>query len=128
MPEPMAAYLFKKFLEGLQAVHSAGLCHRDIKCENVLFDEEYILKIMDFGFAGPISGKYLNKPGKLFSILGTCFAPELNYPSQNGYDGKKVDIFNAGVILFSMVFRATPFAQAAIHDRHYQQVIIDNSQ
>lgn len=42
---------------GLNYLHNQGVCHRDMKPENVLYDEKYNLKIADFGFATAIAGK-----------------------------------------------------------------------
>lgn len=36
-------------LQGLQAVHSQGLMHRDLKPQNLLVNKEGLLKICDFG-------------------------------------------------------------------------------
>ena len=38
-------------------MHMRGICHRDIKCENIFLAEDYTLKIADFGYAAPIQGK-----------------------------------------------------------------------
>jgi len=32
-------------------MHEKNVCHRDIKLENILLDEELNIKIIDFGFA-----------------------------------------------------------------------------
>jgi len=53
-PEPVAAYLFYQFLRGLHAIHEKGLCHRDIKCENVLLSDKFFLKVADFGYAANV--------------------------------------------------------------------------
>lgn len=50
-PEPLAAFCFKQMVEGISAVHSVDLCHRDIKCENILVDQFYRMKIADFSWA-----------------------------------------------------------------------------
>ena len=56
-PESLSVIYFEQFISGLSAIHDKGMCHRDIKCENILIDEKYDLKIADFGFAAPIAGK-----------------------------------------------------------------------
>lgn len=54
MPEPVAAHLFRQFLLGLHAIHEKGICHRDVKCENILLTSDNVLKIADFGYCAPI--------------------------------------------------------------------------
>ena len=45
-------------------MHSNGIAHRDLKCENMLLDSDYNIRISDFGLAAPLGGKdgpgYLN--------------------------------------------------------------------
>ena len=86
-------------MEGLDHCHKNGWCHRNIKPENLLLDSDYNLKIADFElFAAPVDGR--DGLGLLKTTWGTpnYMAPEiwLKIP----YEGKKVDIFASGVILF----------------------------
>ena len=89
---------FHQFLNGLQAMHKAGYVHRDLKPENLLLDDNYNLKIADFGFATPFKD---NKQKIL--LASTCgtrgyLAPEL-------IKGEKythmVDLFAVGIIMFT---------------------------
>ena len=36
---------------GVKKMHETGFAHRDLKCENLLFDSDFELKITDFGFS-----------------------------------------------------------------------------
>jgi serine/threonine protein kinase len=64
-------------LSALHYIHSRGLAHRDIKLENVLVDQNYNLKIADFGMTGPLTGR--KGEGTLSTNCGTEMykAPEI---------------------------------------------------
>lgn len=74
-----------------------------MKLENILLDDNLNFKVCDFGFA---TNKNVNK---LRSYRGTStyMAPEIKESKE--YDGTKVDIFSAGVILFVIVHGIFPF-------------------
>ncbi|CAD6892215.1 unnamed protein product [Tilletia controversa] len=44
-------YYSAQLLDALRSIHEAGVIHRDVKPENVLFDKEMRIKITDFGSA-----------------------------------------------------------------------------
>ena len=67
--ETVARYYFRQMIESLNYCHSQGVCHRDLKPENFLLDDNYMLKLADFGFATPIMGRDGN--GYLHTKLGT---------------------------------------------------------
>ncbi|KAJ3044511.1 coatomer subunit beta [Rhizophlyctis rosea] len=72
--EAVAHSYYRQLIEGVQYCHSVGVCHRDIKLENLLVTDDGHLKITDFGLAiGVEEGK------KLYHISGTpaFMAPEI---------------------------------------------------
>ena len=81
--------------------------------ENLLLDENFNLKINDFGFQKTTEAQHDGKILCQTSIGTPAYqAPEtwLSSLIQNSqYDGKKVDIYNCGVILFCCALRASPF-------------------
>ena len=117
LPENFGRFYFRQLINTLEFMHSKGIIHRDIKAENILLDNNYELKIADFGFSVPING--WDGSGKLCSFKGTrsYMAPEfyVNEP----YDGIKVDIFACGVLLFIMVMGTLPFNTAEYNDVKY---------
>jgi serine/threonine protein kinase len=98
-------------------MHGRGIAHRDLKPENLLFDSNFNLKVADFGFSAMLD-KYGD--GKLRTVLGTegYMAPEIH--AKQPYDGKQVDLFAAGIILFIMFAGSPPFSKAAPNDPYYK--------
>lgn len=89
-----------------------------MKPENIFLDKDFVLKIADFGFAGPIGGK--DEHGKLRTKCGTLnyMAPEIHLGES--YDGGLVDIFAAGIIMFIMVSAHPAFGMAKPSDQLYR--------
>ena len=56
LPVSVCRYYGKQLVDALRFMHNNGVAHRDLKCENILLNENYELKISDFGFACPVSG------------------------------------------------------------------------
>ena len=91
----VAHQLFK----GIKAIHDAGYCHRDLKPETILLDENFNVKIKGM----ELTRKYKENEEiviKMSTICGTrgYLAPELIRGEQ--YD-HKVDLFAAGIIIFT---------------------------
>lgn len=51
LSEARACNLFRQMVAAVEYCHSQEVCHRDIKCENILLDEQNVVKLIDFGFA-----------------------------------------------------------------------------
>ena len=63
--EKIARFYFKQLINTLEYIHSQGIAHRDIKTENTLLDENFNLKLADFGLA-------TNANQKSFNLCGTA--------------------------------------------------------
>lgn len=52
--EPEIRYVVQQILLGLHYIHGHFVIHRDLKPGNVLVNEDFVLKIGDFGFAAEV--------------------------------------------------------------------------
>ena len=119
--EPVTRYYFKQLIGAQDQCHSKGFAHRDLKPENLLLDDQFNLKLADFGFATLLAGK--DNTGKLKTILGTesYMAPEIHMKASY-YHGILVDLFAAGIILFIMITGHPPFNCAKPKDPYYNMI------
>jgi serine/threonine protein kinase len=62
-------FYLRQLIEAVEYLYHQGVTHRNIKAENVLLDDNFELKLGDFGFAAPINGK--DGLGYLHSYKGT---------------------------------------------------------
>ena len=65
LPEEQARYVFGQVVDAVWYLNQKGICHRDIKDENVIMDGEGHIKIVDFGSAAYI------KSGPFDVFVGT---------------------------------------------------------
>ena len=114
--ELYSKFIFYKIMKGIQSIHNLGICHRDLKLENILLTDKFSPKIADFGYAT------MNAPN-LEEYIGTeAFAPpELleNIP----YDGKKADIFSLGKTLMVLTYCIPGFQKATSSCKLYEYII-----
>jgi serine/threonine-protein kinase GIN4 len=84
-------------------LHEKGIAHRDLKLSNVLINDDYDIKIADFGLAK------LEANGDLFkSYCGTPFAMAPEILCKEKYD-IKCDTWSLGVMLYQLAFGKLPF-------------------
>ncbi|KAM3288387.1 calcium-dependent protein kinase 26 isoform X1 [Capsicum chacoense] len=103
--ERQAAELARTIVGVVEACHSLGVLHLDLKPENFLFvneKEDSPLKIIDFGLS------MFFKPGQIFSdIVGSPYyvAPEVLKKCYS----QEADIWSAGVIIYILLTGVPPF-------------------
>jgi serine/threonine-protein kinase len=91
-----ARELASQFLAGLEAIHAAGLVHRDVKPENLMLTRAGRVVVMDFGIARALA------EAQAGTVSGTpaYMAPE---QAQGEAADARADVFSAGVVLAEMV-------------------------
>jgi len=100
-----AARIMLQICRALEAAHSEGVIHRDLKPQNIMLDEGGRVYVMDFGIA---RSAYLPGMTQTGALIGT---PEYMSPEQAR--GEKLtqqsDIFSLGVILYELLTGKSPY-------------------
>ncbi|WP_163992907.1 serine/threonine-protein kinase [Pyxidicoccus caerfyrddinensis] len=112
VPPEVAAVLGWELARALEAAHSHGVVHRDVKPENVLMSKGGPLKLADFGIAALADQERLTSTGAVTGSLA-YMAPER---IDTGAWSPASDVYAVGVILFELVTGTTPHAgQGSAH-------------
>ncbi|MBN1635584.1 MAG: serine/threonine protein kinase [Deltaproteobacteria bacterium] len=101
----MALEITRKLLDTLTAIHSVGVVHNDLKPDNILFDNDGSLRLIDFGIAWKIvQTRDMLRVGAPPGTKG-YMAPEL---TRKSFPSVQSDIFSVGVILSQMLSARLP--------------------
>lgn len=90
LDEGQSRILFRQLISAIQYIHSKGVVHRDIKCENLLLDENWNIKLIDFGFARKDTRTQDNQV-----VLSKTFCGSYAYASPEILKGKAHDIISS---------------------------------
>lgn len=94
----------KQLLDGVGHCHSRGIMHRDIKCSNILVNNEGVLKIADFGLAYYIKPK--NKQPLTSRVVTLWYRPPELLLGSTSYC-ETVDLWSVGCV-FAELFIGRP--------------------
>lgn len=104
--EELARDYVRDGLSGLEYLHGCSIGHRDVKPQNLLVDARGRVKLADFGVAIEMGEDCLVR-----GTEGTYYfyAPEMCRTGYTGHDGRRADVWAAGVALWAFLFGTVPF-------------------
>ncbi len=123
LPAIASLKIMMQIVKAIDAIHSAGLVHRDLKPHNIMFRDWDRLALVDFGLAKPIdpdttAQMQLTQDGMILATP-VYMSPEQCMGKPQDARG---DLYSCGVILFEMLAGAPPFSGDSPAALAYQHV------
>lgn len=124
--EAEVTVVLEQILRGVAYLHRLGICHRDLKLENILYESgsaSSTIRLIDFG----MSQKYdtlRDKKEREFGGAAYTLSPEI--ASKSGPYTKKSDVWSIGVIVWKLLAGDFPFLKTweDLEDEQKKQKLI----
>jgi len=128
MDEPTARGFFGQLIDGIAYCHISGVAHRDLKLENVLLNEQGVIKVIDFGLSHVYprgADGNVDRSTRLHDVCGSksYAAPEVLANLSEGYDGYAADMWSLGVSIFAMLSGFFPLDEATANDWRFPKLL-----
>ena len=102
-----AVRLMVQAARALEAAHSLGIVHRDVKPANLLVTWDGKLKLLDFGLARRAEGDTVTHTGDVMGTL-VYMSPEQLWAGRRPVDAR-TDVYSLGVSLYELISGRAPF-------------------
>src|SRR5262245_56222400 len=121
MPEPLCRHVGREMAKGLEAVHAAGILHRDLRPENVLITKDHVVKVMDLGVARLVEESARLSQSGVFVGSVAYAAPEQIREGGKNID-QRVDLYALGMTLYEIACGRHPFPEGEIARALFRQL------
>ncbi len=108
-PPEEAVDVIQQVCQALDATHSVGVIHRDMKPQNIMQDGSGRILVMDFGLARTVEGDGMTQTG---AMVGTMEYMSPEQALSQDLD-QRSDIFALGLIFYELLTGKMPFAASS---------------
>jgi len=145
MSEGTSRFIATDVCRAVAYLHRGGICHRDIKCENIILNKAlsphrhpchlYNAKLCDLGFARDfLRGRKPEIPGSRVYFITNTFCGSAAYASpeileRKSHDAIAADVWAMGVVFFIMLHGSMPYDDSDIKQMVVEQKkgnVLDN--
>ncbi len=106
-----AVEVIEQVCQALEAAHSVGVIHRDLKPQNIMRENSGRILVMDFGLARTVEGDGMTQVGALVGTM-EYMSPEQALARELD---QRSDLFTLGLILYELLTGKMPFrAESAL--------------
>lgn len=109
--EPEVTVVTEQILRGVAYLHSRGVCHRDLKLENIIYEHggaDSNIRLIDFG----LSATYDHSESRA-NTIGTAYTMSPEVASKSGPYTEKSDVWAIGVIIWVLLAGDYPFIKTS---------------
>lgn len=110
-PEDQARFIFGQIVDVVYHLASMGICHRDIKDENIVVDKDFRVKLIDFGSAIIYDAR--KEPPYHSRFFGTVNFAASEILQGKAYRAPHAEVWSLGVLLSVLLTGETPFCDPA---------------
>jgi eukaryotic-like serine/threonine-protein kinase len=105
-----AVQITEQICRALEATHSVGVIHRDLKPQNIMRDATGRILLMDFGLARTVEGDGMTQTG---ALVGTMEYMSPEQALAKDLD-QRSDLFTLGLILYELLTGKTPYSAESV--------------
>ena len=105
LKEPEVTVVMEQILRGIAYLHRRGICHRDLKLENILYEDgsaNSTIRLIDFGLSQTYELSDNGQKGAAY-----CLSPEI--AGRTGQYTEKSDVWSIGIIAWILLAGDYPF-------------------
>ncbi|XP_066925374.1 serine/threonine-protein kinase PLK1-like [Clytia hemisphaerica] len=115
LTEPEVRFYMKQIVDACIFLHNKHIIHRDLKLGNLFLNDDFQVKIGDYGLATRVDFDGERKK----TLCGTpnYIAPEVLYKKGHSFE---VDVWSVGCILYTLLVGKPPFETTSLKETYHR--------
>ena len=118
LPPKEALKIIIQTLNGLEAIHKAGIVHRDVSPENIMLTRDGTVKIIDLGVAkvDDVSEVNATRTGIFVGKLRYASPEQLGLLNEGERIDGRADVYATGMVLYELLTGRPPYEAKSPHE------------